>query len=46
MGARVEPMLPGRAIDLARVPVLLEDLGFGAFVGDSAFDADRLIDEV
>ena len=46
MWARVAPMLPGKATDLAGVPALLEDLRFGAFVGDKAFDADWLLEEV
>ena len=33
---------PGRAHALAEVPALLDDLRFGAIVGDSAFDAEGL----
>ena len=36
-------ILPGQAHDLAGVPALLEDLGYGALIGDKAFDADWLI---
>ena len=39
-------ILPGQAHDLAGVPALLEDLPFGALVGDRAFDADWLLEEV
>ena len=39
-------ILPGQAHDLAGVPALLEDLPFGAFVGDRAFDADWLLEDV
>ena len=39
-------ILPGRAQHLAGVPALLEDLRFGAFIGDKAFDSDRLLEEV
>ena len=39
-------ILPGQAHDLAGVPALLEDLPFGALVGDRAFDADWLPGEV
>ena len=39
-------LLPGQAHDLAGMPDLLEGLEFGALVGDKAFDADWLVDEV
>ena len=39
-------ILPGQAHDLAGVPALLDDLPFGAFVGDKAFDADWLLEEL
>ena len=38
-------LLPGQAHDLAGMPDLLEGLEFGA-VGDKAFDADWLVEEV
>ncbi|MDE0347123.1 MAG: transposase, partial [Boseongicola sp.] len=38
--------LPRRAHDLAGAPALLEDLRFGAFIGDKAFDSDWLLEEV
>ena len=38
--------LPGQARDLAGMPDLLEGLEFGALIGDRAFDADWLVDEV
>ena len=39
-------LLLGQAHDLAGMPDLLEGLEFGALVGDKAFDADWLVDEV
>ena len=39
-------LLPGQAHDLAGMPDLLEGLEFGALVGDRAFDADWLVEEV
>ena len=39
-------LLPGQAHDLAGMPDLLEGLEFGALVGDKAFDADWLVEEV
>ena len=39
-------ILPGRAQDLAGVPALFEDLRFGTFIGDKAFDSDWLLEEV
>ncbi len=39
-------ILPGQAHDLVGVPALLEDLSFGALIGDKAFDADWLIEEI
>ena len=39
-------ILPGQAHDLKRVSDLLESLGFGALVGDRAFDADWLMGEL
>lgn len=39
-------ILPGQAHDLAGAPDLIEDLRFGALVGDKAFDAHRLLEEV
>ena len=39
-------ILPGQSHDLVGVPDLLEDLRFGALVGDRAFDADWLLGEV
>ncbi len=39
-------ILPGQAHDLACVPELLEDLSFGALIGDKAFDATWLIEEI
>ena len=38
--------LPGRARDLSGMPDLLGGLEFGALIGDRAFDADWLVDEV
>jgi len=38
--------LPEQARDLAGMPDLLEGLEFGALVGDKAFDADWLVEEV
>ena len=40
------PFLPGQARNLAGMPDLLEGLEFGALIGDRAFDADWLVDEV
>ncbi len=39
-------ILPGQAHDLAGVPELLEDLSFGALIGDKAFDAGWLLEEI
>ncbi len=39
-------ILPGQAHDLAGVPELLGDLSFGALIGDRAFDAGWLIEEI
>ena len=39
-------LLPGQAHDLAGMPDLLEGLEFGALIGDKAFDADWLVEEV
>ncbi len=39
-------ILPGQAHDLVGVPALLEDLRYGALIGDKAFDADWLIEEI
>ena len=39
-------ILPGQAHDLKGTPDLLEDLQFGALIGDKAFDADWLLEEV
>ncbi len=39
-------ILPGQAHDLAGVPELVDDLRYGAFIGDKAFDADWLIEEI
>ena len=39
-------ILPGQAHDLAGVPALLDGLPFGAFVGDKAFDADWLLEDL
>ena len=39
-------ILPGQAHDLAGVPALLDGLPFAAFVGDKAFDADWLLDDL
>ena len=39
-------ILPGQAHDLAGVPALLDGLPFAAFVGDKAFDADWLPDDL
>ena len=39
-------ILPGQAHDLAAVPELLEGLPFGALIGDRAFDADWVLEEV
>ncbi len=39
-------ILPGQAHDLAGVPALLGDLRFGAFIGDKAFDADWLLEDL
>ena len=38
--------LPGQVHDLAGVPELMEDLRFGALIGDKAFDAGWLIEEI
>ena len=39
-------ILPGQAHDLTGVAELLEDLRFGALIGDRAFDAEWLLEEV
>ncbi len=39
-------ILPGQAHDLLGVPALLEDLRYGALIGDRAFDADWLIEAI
>ncbi len=39
-------ILPGQAHDLAGVSELLADLGYGALIGDKAFDADWLIGDI
>ncbi len=39
-------ILPGQAHDLQGVPELLDGLEFGAFVGDRAFDADWLLEDL
>ena len=39
-------ILPGQAHDLVGVPALLEDLRYGALIGDRAFDADWLLAEI
>jgi len=39
-------ILPGQAHDLKGVPGLLDGLAFGAFVGDRAFDADWLLEDL
>ena len=39
-------ILPGHAHDLTGVAELLEDLRFGALIGDKAFDAEWLLEEV
>ncbi len=39
-------ILPGQAHDLLGVPELLADLRYGALIGDRAFDADWLIEEI
>ena len=39
-------ILPGQVHDLTGVTKLLEDLRFGALIGDKAFDAERLLEEV
>ena len=39
-------ILPDQAHDLGGVPDLLEGLSFGALVGDKAFEADWLLEEV
>ncbi len=39
-------ILPGQAHDLAGVPELLEDLSFGTLIGDKAFDAGWLIEDI
>ena len=39
-------ILPGQAHDLTGVAELLEDLRFGALIGDKAFDAEWLLEEV
>ena len=39
-------VLPGQAHDLTGVPELLDGLPFGTLVGDRAFDADWLLDDL
>jgi len=39
-------ILPGQAHDLAAVPDLLEDIPFGTLIGDRAFDADWLLEDL
>ncbi len=39
-------ILPGQAHDLLGVPALLEDLRYGALIGDRAFDAGWLLAEI
>ena len=39
-------ILPSQAHDLNGVAELLEDLRFGALIGDKAFDAEWLLEEV
>ncbi len=39
-------ILPGQAHDLLGVPALLGDLRYGALIGDRAFDAGWLIEEI
>jgi len=39
-------VLPGQAHDLQGLPELLDGLEFGAFVGDRAFDADWLLEDL
>ncbi len=39
-------ILPGQAHDLAGVPELVDDLRYGALIGDRAFDADWLLAEI
>ncbi len=39
-------ILPGQAHDLLGVPALLADLSFGALIGDKAFDAKWLIEDI
>ncbi len=39
-------ILPGQAHDLAGVPELLADLRYGALIGDKAFDAGWLLEEI
>ena len=39
-------ILPGQAYDFAGVPDLLEGLPFGTLIGDKAFDATWLLEEV
>ena len=39
-------VLPARAHDLQGVPGLLDGLPFGALVGDRAFDADWLLEDL
>ena len=38
--------LPSQAHDLTGLPDLLEDLPFGALVGDKAFDAEWLLGDI
>ncbi len=39
-------ILPGQAHDLVGVPELVDDLRYGALIGDKAFDADWLIEAI
>ena len=39
-------ILPGQAHDLTGVPELLDGLPFGTLVGDRAFDADWLLEDL
>ncbi len=39
-------ILPGQAHDLAGVPELIDDLQYGALIGDRAFDAGWLIEAI